>query len=95
MSTTTCPHASSGCDYPTGECSGACVSKAAKAKAPSDAERYTRAMIDSDLTTLVRIEQKHNLYGYPPEIVSVGLHAVAEGKNAREAIDAYLAGEQS
>ena len=25
MSTTTCPHASSGCDYPAGECSGACA----------------------------------------------------------------------
>lgn len=87
-----CNYASSGCDYPAGECSGACM---VRAKAPSDAERYTRAMIDSDLAALVRIEQMHGLYGYPPEIVSVGLHAVAEGKDAHAAIDAYLEGAQS
>ena len=60
----------------------------------TDAVRYVRAMIDSDLDTLVRIEQKHDLYGYSPEIVTIGLKAIADGKDAHEAIEAYLAGEQ-
>ena len=60
----------------------------------TDATRYVRAMIDSDLETLIRIEKKHGLFGYSPEIVTVGLKAIADGKDADEAIDAYLAGEE-
>lgn len=92
MSTAPCQHAASGCDYPAGECNGACSSKPEQ---PTDAERYTRAMIDGNLTALVLIERKHDLFGYPPEIVSIGLHAVAKGQDAHEAIDRHLAGDQS
>lgn len=60
----------------------------------TDVQRYVRAMIDSDLDTLIRIEQEHGLFGYPPEIVTIGLRAIADGKDAHEAIDTYIAGEQ-
>ncbi|MEN7529306.1 hypothetical protein [Cupriavidus sp. DL-D2] len=92
MSAGTCKHAASGCDYPAGECGGACVRKPTQ---PTDAERYTRAMIDGNLTTLVMIERKHDLFGYPPDIVSIGLRAVARGQDAHEAIDRHLADDQS
>ena len=38
----------------------------------------------------IRIEQDAGLYGYPPEIVSVGLAAIDEGKDAHEAIANYI-----
>lgn len=60
----------------------------------TDAQRYVRAMIDGDLTTLVLIERKHDLFGYPPEIVTIGLRAIADGKDAHEVIDAYIDGAQ-
>ena len=47
-------------------------------------------MIDGRIDICARIEQRHDLYGYPPELVTVGLKAVAEGKDAHEAIDAYM-----
>lgn len=60
----------------------------------TDAQRYVRAMIDGNYAVMSRIEQEHGLYGYPPEIVSVGLHAAAEGRDVAAAVDAYLAGDQ-
>lgn len=56
----------------------------------NDAEVYFKAMIDGRIDICARIEQRHDLYGYPPELVTVGLKAVAEGKDAHEAIDAYM-----
>jgi len=56
----------------------------------NDAEVYFKAMLTGSHETCARIEQKHDLYGYPPELVSVGLNAAAEGKDAHEAIDAYM-----
>jgi len=56
----------------------------------TDSEIYFKAMLTGSHETCSRIEQKHDLYGYPPELVSVGLNAVAEGKDAHEAIDAYM-----
>lgn len=61
----------------------------------TDAQRYVHAMINGDHNTLVRIEQKYDLYGYSPEIVTVGLRAIAEGKDGHAAIAAYIAGGQS
>lgn len=55
-----------------------------------DAEVYFKAMIDGRIDTCAKIEQQHDLYGYPPELVTVGLKDVAEGKDAHEAIDAYM-----
>lgn len=56
----------------------------------TDAETYFRAMRSGSHDTCTRIEERHGLYGYPPELVSVGLQAVADGKDAHEAIDSYL-----
>lgn len=56
----------------------------------TDAETYFKAMASGNHATCIRIEERHGLYGYPPEIVSVGLNAVAEGKDAHEAIEAYM-----
>ena len=61
----------------------------------SQAATYVRAMIDGNHDMLMRIEQKHDLFGYPPEIVSIGLRAIDEGKDAHEAIALYIAGEQT
>jgi hypothetical protein len=60
----------------------------------TDAQRYVHAMINSDHDTLVRIEQKHGLFGYPPEVVTIGLRAIADGKDGHAAIDAHIDGEQ-
>lgn len=60
----------------------------------SDAQAYTAAMLRGDCDTCARIEQRHDMYGYPPEIVSIGLAAIAEGKDGHAAIDTYLYGSQ-
>lgn len=57
---------------------------------PTDLERYSKAMISGDFNTCVAIEQCHDLYGYPPEIVTVGLRAVADGQDPDLAIANYL-----
>lgn len=53
---------------------------------------YTKAMVAGYLTQCIAIEKRHDLYGYPPELVSVGLKAVDEGRNPGEAVDLYLEG---
>lgn len=58
-------------------------------------DRYTKAMIRGDLTTCISIEHRHDLYGYPPEIVSVGLRAIDEGKDPDIAIGKYVTGENT
>lgn len=40
---------------------------------------------------MCRIEREHGLYGYPPELVSVGLCAVDRGYCPEQAIAEYLA----
>jgi hypothetical protein len=53
--------------------------------------RYHAAMRKLDgIDECLRIEQDYSLLGYPPEIVSVGLKAIDEGRDAHDAIDAYL-----
>lgn len=56
-------------------------------------DRYTRAMVAGQLEVCVAIEQKHGLYGYPPDIVCVGLRAADEGRSVDDAVDAYINGE--
>lgn len=56
----------------------------------TQSELYFRAMQRNDLTTLVSIEQQHGLYGYPPNVVSVGLLAFDNGEDVGKAVDAYL-----
>ncbi|MYZ41390.1 hypothetical protein [Schauerella aestuarii] len=59
----------------------------------SDLERYGAAMLTGNVDACARIEQKHDLYGYPPEIVCIGLRAVADGQDMNAAIDDYVRGE--
>lgn len=47
----------------------------------SELERYTKAMLRGDYVTCAAIEQTHDIYGHPPEIVGlvlVGVDAAAQ-----------------
>ena len=62
-------------------------------QAVQDLALYGRAMTRLDgHETCYRIEQKYGLDGYPPELVSVGLRAAAEGRDPHEAVEAYIEG---
>lgn len=63
--------------------------------AADDKSAYFKAMIAGNCDACLRIERKYGLEGYSPEVVSVGLDAAVRGKDPEEAIDAYLAGEES
>lgn len=56
----------------------------------TDWDAYAKAMISGDVDTCVEIEQKYDLFGYPPEIVSVGLNALANGLDQHDAINTYV-----
>lgn len=56
--------------------------------------RYANAMRNGCAYTCVTIEQDHGLYGYSPEVVSVGLKAHDEGRNVQEAVSEYLMGHR-
>lgn len=56
----------------------------------TDLELYSKAMISGNLHACIAIEQRHNLYGYPPDVVSVGLKAIADGQDMDLAITNYL-----
>lgn len=51
---------------------------------------YTNAMLRGDTNTCVRIEENHGLYGYPPELVCVGLKAAYEGRDPHKDIAEVL-----
>lgn len=59
----------------------------------SELQRYVKALVAGNTNVCIDIEQKHGLYGYPPEIVSVGLKAVDAGNDPEEAVEAYMAGK--
>lgn len=52
----------------------------------SELQRYHQAMMRGFTDTCIRIEQDHDLFGYPPEIVSVGLKAFDDGRSVQDAI---------
>lgn len=58
-----------------------------------DRDDYYLAMIKGDYATCTSIEQKYDLYGYPPEAVSVALNALAQGMDADVAINEYIEGK--
>ena len=58
----------------------------------AELERYTKAMIQGRHDICAGIEQRYDLFGYPPEVVCIGLKAIDEGKSCDAAIGAYLAG---
>ena len=60
--------------------------------APSltESQRYVKAMVDGNDAVMFALETKHGLFGYPPELVSVGLAAVDRGEDPNTAVEAYL-----
>lgn len=55
-------------------------------QAIKDCADYTKAMISGDSYKCEKIELKYDLWGYPPEIVSFGLNAAAQGKDVMQEI---------
>ena len=64
------------------------------AQAKLDRDGYYLAMIKGDYATCASIEQKYGLYGYPPEVVSTALSALAQGMDADVAINEYIEGKR-
>lgn len=62
------------------------------AQAKIDRDDYYLAMVRDSWQTAVEIEQKYGLYGYAPELVSVGLNAAVEGKDPEKVIETYIVG---
>jgi hypothetical protein len=58
----------------------------------TESGRYLQAMLNGMTDTAIRIEQDHDLFGYPPEIVAIGLRAFDQGRNVQDAVAAYLNG---
>jgi hypothetical protein len=56
----------------------------------TESAKYARAMIAGADKTCAAIERVHGLYGYPPELVSVGLKAFDEGRDAEQAVEDYI-----
>ena len=56
----------------------------------TDTERYAAAMISGHVDTCIAIEKRNDLYGYPPQLVSIGLRAIEEGSDPHEAIEAFI-----
>ena len=63
-------------------------------QAKLDRDGYYLAMIKGDYATCASIEQKYDLYGYPPEAVSTALSALAQGMDADVAINEYIEGKR-
>lgn len=63
---------------------------AAAMQARADFHNYGRYLATNNLHGCVSIERRHGMFGYPPELVSVGLSALAEGRDADEAIHEHL-----
>jgi hypothetical protein len=65
-----------------------------KEEVQADMDTYFKSMMNGNIDKCCSIEDKYDLYGYPPEIVSVGLNAAFEGTCIYEAVDKYLLGEE-
>lgn len=59
----------------------------ARDQARFDLVAYHRALITNRLQAAVAIEKKYELYGLPPELVSIGLEAVSRGLDPFDAIE--------
>lgn len=59
----------------------------------SDRAAYAQAMRRNDSETCCAIERRYDLFGWPPEVVSVGLSAAAAGQDVEAAVEAHLHGE--
>lgn len=59
-------------------------------QAREDLVAYGKAMVSGNTDAAIRIEKRWDLFGYPQEIVSIGLHAAADGKDHMQAVDEYM-----
>ena len=57
----------------------------------SELLKYSAALIKNDTEKCAEIEKEHDLYGYPPETVSVGLEAIDNGFDGITAIMQFTA----
>lgn len=64
-------------------------------RARADLVAYAKALVTGNTEAAIRIEKRYDLFGYPPQIVSIALHAAAEGRDHMEAVDEYLEDEES
>jgi hypothetical protein len=53
-------------------------------------ERYNNAMKRGDIDTCIAIEETYGLFGYTPELVSVGLRAIESDIDPHEAVHEYV-----
>ena len=56
----------------------------------SELKKYNKAMMDNNTEYCIDIEIIHGLYGYPPDLVSIGLDAFDAGNDALEAVEKYI-----
>lgn len=52
-------------------------------------QEYNAALIKCDVNKCIEIEENNGLFGYPPEIVSIGLQAIDKGFDAQDAINEF------
>ena len=60
----TCPHITSGCGYPEGECSGACLPRALSAFAKSARRSYASSLTGTKNTERINIVQTNKLHPF-------------------------------
>ena len=61
-------------------------------QARADMVAYAKALAAGRHQQALQIEQRYELDGYPPEIVSVGLRAAVDGRDHQAAVEDYLEG---
>lgn len=61
-------------------------------QARRDLESYAKAMIDNRIGECIAIEKRYELFGYPPELVCIGLRAAADGLDIDDAIEEHMQG---
>lgn len=54
------------------------------------ARQYANAMSAGNTGACIRLEKENGLFGYPPELVSVGLRAIDQYRDPINAIEAYI-----
>lgn len=62
--------------------------------AAQDRDAYAKAMAEGLHDVCMAIEKRYDLFGYPPYLVSIGLAAACEGRDALNAVEAHLDGCQ-
>lgn len=62
-------------------------------EARADLVAYAKALVTGNTDAAVRIEKRWHLYGYSPQIVSIGLRAAADGRDCMTAVDEFMEDE--